>query len=154
MNNRYNELEFQIEGYFSNLEELKSRRNLWNTFSKQTIFNCLNTINQRYSKLGWYVQKYAGQDQLECILWDMGKNPSEFSNANFQFTQIGGQLLFSQNLNGFIEVGMYYPSIENLTRTKYEHLDQFHPDDLNEDLILSLAEKFLKNIKKWVLEKE
>jgi hypothetical protein len=153
MKAKMQELENKVKQYFANFDELNKRRVEWNTATKKQIHDTLTSINDNFKNLVWHVARNEQIKNLESVYWSMGNEMAGFSIGNKLVVRRPGYLNFAQLANGKIIVMVSYPTIEENIREeiKPKILGEYLPSEINEDLIISLAENFLDEINDWTM---
>lgn len=156
METKMQKLEDKVSKYFANFNELNKRRKEWHITSKNQILNTLNSINDNFKNLQWLVAKNENIKNLESVYWSMGIEMAGFEVDKKLVTRRPGYLNFAQLANGKIIVIVSYPSIDENIREEIEPmiLGEYLPSEINEDMIISMAEIFLDEINDWMMNLE
>ena len=153
MKAKIQQLEKKVNQYIANFDELNNRRVAWNTATKKLIHDTLTSINDNFPKLVWHVAKNEQIKNLESVYWSMRNERAGFAIGNKLVVRRPGYLNFAQLANGKIIAMVTYPSIEENIRGEISPkvLGEYLPSEINEDLIVSMAEIFLDEINDWTM---
>lgn len=146
----------KAERFLGALQERDRKRALWNTHTKDLIFNTLSEIKASAPKLEWAVQHVNGGRNLQAVNIQFYTRNSgiviETGTHRTALIKHGGYITFSQAYNGDIFVILVYPYIEDHTsELPNELLDKISPDNITPDYVLQKVDYFLDKMIGWEL---
>jgi hypothetical protein len=134
-----------------------ARRNVWNTTTKDLIFNALSKIKGE-TALEWFVQENNLIAHHEAVYLKLANTHSgiviEENDGNKTtikgFIKHGGYLLYAQHVNGRISVLISYPHVDEfVVESEHKKIGYYDPEEITEELIYSHVGNFLDEIIAW-----
>lgn len=128
---------------------IQERQNIWNNQIRDILRAQLKFYIDNIES-DWYIDFNNSKTNYETVSLAFGNRPSGIfdKEEGRHLSMIGGALHFSQMYNGKIFIWIEYPYIENLSYHDpgYKGLKTLEPNELLEDLVLSVVEDFVRII--------
>jgi len=148
------EIKTQVNEYFTVLKEITEKRLLWESSTKDRLWDTLTNVVKSTSIRGevrFLGEKIKNSEGIQLFLSDSPSGISETTNSGGKlFVKRGGFLNFSQLYNGDIVVIIGFPYVvELMEEINPLEIGKFHPSLITEEFIYDKVGIFLNKMIQW-----
>lgn len=145
--------------YTDCLSKVEARRQLWETETKEIIYNSLTQITKDY-KFQWHVQRLEHLTNYQTINISFNNLNSGISEKEYDkagklvhaksYIKHGGYMAYCQSFNGKVNVLIVYPYIEEwVTQKEAKVIATIEPKEISNEKILQHLVQFLNEMSAW-----
>ena len=125
-------------------ESSDARQKLWCETKRNEILEALTSAANIVSDT--YVQHLNPVENLESIAFRFRASPTPFIRSESIFVRSGGYLVFSQGVDGLIDVDMRRSYVEELEdRPKRVHVARIEPSQMSDVSVFNFVIRFLEH---------
>ncbi|MCO4813956.1 MAG: hypothetical protein KC454_04550 [Flavobacteriales bacterium] len=148
------DLKDDVVSYKRTQEEIKTKRELWHTHTKNLISETLRKITKTY-ELDWDVLIVESTRNQEGVNLTFGNSFNSIYNLDEagkrNYAKTGGNLVFTQAYNGDVFIILLSPNINEYesTQDSQKILGKVNPAKIDENLIVHHVSLFLTELAEW-----